>query len=91
VSGNGRCSPSNSEARSRTSGHGDEGTADQPGVELGLAISLGLVRHMGGELEVESGVGAGSTFILRLPRPPQPAPGARVNPAGAGGGASGSV
>jgi phosphoserine phosphatase RsbU/P len=44
-----------------------EGTATAPGVGLGLAISHGLVQQMGGELEVESEPGAGSTFVLRLP------------------------
>jgi sigma-B regulation protein RsbU (phosphoserine phosphatase) len=44
-----------------------EGTADLPGVGLGLAISHALVREMGGELELESEPGAGSTFIVRLP------------------------
>jgi signal transduction histidine kinase len=44
-----------------------EGTAASPGVGLGLAISAALVRQMGGELEIESELGAGSTFILRLP------------------------
>lgn len=44
-----------------------EGTADAPGVGLGLAISQALVRQMGGELLLESAVGAGSTFIIRLP------------------------
>jgi signal transduction histidine kinase len=44
-----------------------EGMLDAPGVGLGLAISLGLARQMGGELAVESQVGTGSEFVLRLP------------------------
>jgi len=38
------------------------------GVGLGLAISRDLARGMGGDLTVESEVGAGSTFTLVLPR-----------------------
>jgi signal transduction histidine kinase len=44
-----------------------EGTITASGVGLGLAISHGLARQMGGELVVESEVGVGSEFILRLP------------------------
>ena len=44
-----------------------EGTAQAPGVGLGLAISHALVRQMGGELALESEVGIGSSFIVRLP------------------------
>ncbi|HLM68525.1 MAG TPA: ATP-binding protein, partial [Longimicrobium sp.] len=44
-----------------------EGTAQAPGVGLGLAISRGLVEQMNGELLLESEPGAGTTFIIRLP------------------------
>jgi len=44
-----------------------EGTAQQPGVGLGLAISHALVQQMGGALTVESKVGVGSSFIIRFP------------------------
>jgi signal transduction histidine kinase len=37
------------------------------GTGLGLPISRKLARLLGGDLEVESAPGAGSTFILRLP------------------------
>jgi signal transduction histidine kinase len=39
----------------------------QEGVGLGLAISRDLARAMGGDLDVESTPGEGSTFTLRLP------------------------
>jgi signal transduction histidine kinase len=45
-----------------------EGTAQLPGVGLGLAISHALVLQMGGRLEVESELGVGSTFIMIFPR-----------------------
>ena len=49
-----------------------EGTATAPGAGLGLAISHALVTAMKGELVIESEVGAGTTFILRLPLAPAP-------------------
>lgn len=38
------------------------------GIGLGLALSRTLARSMGGDIEVESVLGAGSTFTIRLPR-----------------------
>jgi signal transduction histidine kinase len=43
-------------------------TRPQEGVGLGLAISRDLARGQGGDLTVDSTVGAGSTFTLTLPR-----------------------
>ena len=46
-----------------------DGTAARghAGVGLGLAISCNVIKHLGGTLTVESEMGAGSTFRIRLP------------------------
>jgi signal transduction histidine kinase len=61
------------------------------GTGLGLAISFGIVRDHGGTLTLESKVGKGTTFFIRLPIPaaselavplPAPAPDGSSEPAG---------
>lgn len=44
-----------------------EGETVRKGTGLGLSIAKGLVEAHGGSLRVESALGQGSTFILRLP------------------------
>jgi len=41
--------------------------ADQPGTGLGLALVKEIMESHGGQVHVESEMGAGSTFALRLP------------------------
>jgi len=37
------------------------------GIGLGLAISYGIIKNHGGNIEVKSQVGKGTTFLIRLP------------------------
>lgn len=46
------------------------GSAPPVGTGLGLTISRRLARQMGGEISLESTVGAGSAFVLWLPEAP---------------------
>lgn len=52
------------------------------GVGLGLAISRELIRKMGGDIEVESELGHGAVFTVRLPMVAQTEVPAEVRPGG---------
>ena len=40
------------------------------GTGLGLSICFGIIHQMGGDIEVESAVGQGTTFTVRVPLRP---------------------
>src|SRR5262249_10556318 len=42
-------------------------TKDQAGMGLGLAVSYGIIRRHEGTVDVESQLGVGTTFRIRLP------------------------
>src|SRR2546430_8556323 len=44
-------------------------TKDKLGMGLGLAVSYGIIRRHEGTVEVESQIGIGTTFRIRLPIP----------------------
>ena len=46
----------------------------ESGVGLGLAVVYGIVQRHGGEIDVDTAPGRGTTFHLRLPRRPPPVP-----------------
>jgi two-component system NtrC family sensor kinase len=46
----------------------------ESGVGLGLAVVYGIVQRHGGDIDVDTAPGRGTTFHLRLPRQPPPVP-----------------
>lgn len=46
----------------------------ESGVGLGLTVVYGIVQHHGGTIDVDSAVGRGTTFRVRLPRRPPAGP-----------------
>ena len=66
--------------------HGRNPDARRIGTGLGLALVKELTAKMGGSVSVESRLGAGTTFVVRLPLPagarpePAPAPSGAIRP-----------
>ena len=48
------------------------------GVGLGLSVVYGIVQNHGGEIRVDTKSGAGTTFIIKIPKHPKPKPSAQV-------------
>jgi len=48
-------------------------TTKEEGTGLGLAISYTIIERLGGSMQVESELGRGTLFTVRLPRAEQPA------------------
>ncbi len=46
---------------------GPAGKSEIPGIGLGLSVSYGIVKRHGGTIDVESKIGRGTTFTIRLP------------------------
>ena len=44
-----------------------ENQTDSGGIGLGLAIAIGLIKLLGGKIDVESVPGKGSTFFIIIP------------------------
>ncbi|MEE9419696.1 MAG: ATP-binding protein, partial [Desulfatiglandaceae bacterium] len=44
------------------------------GVGLGLSVAYGIIQEHGGSIQVESKLGEGTTFLVKLPLEPSPDP-----------------
>jgi PAS domain S-box-containing protein len=53
--------------------HRGSNASTMRGIGLGLSGARAVIRQLGGELTAASTEGAGSTFLVRLPREPRPA------------------
>jgi signal transduction histidine kinase len=57
-------------------------TKEERGNGLGLSVAFAIARRHGGDIQVESEVGRGSTFTVRLPAAPAAAAAVPAGPAG---------